>query len=570
MSQEMLHQYDELAQQAEEIAARLDNEPLSDERQQAHAHFAEHEHSRSHRIEIKEGHACGADCPDHGGHGHPHEHEDHHEVGREHTIATKPAEHACVVDCPEHGDVLNHEESHSQQSQDHHIESRPHMCAADCPEHNHTHDDHHPQSESQLQNDHHIKTKAHSCGADCPEHSVAHSHDYAEVGQQEPAHTEALAYQKAEEAMRRSQRTDAQIRAVEPSAPSEDIEVVQGRAAERAGRVGAYAETKHIVQDELHAPIEQLPKEACIPEASTTSGIVLTTVSTKGPPESLLASIAAEIAGEQPGVTGSSVEIAAHVQLPEAEIISLAETSSAQIIEQMSSPGADTLSDEAAPAEHPETISYTDVANIETVEPLGDIDIPKAELPMAEPAQTEQLPEAYEGAQEVHPASVPVALAVALGHPKIEQEPASGQAAEGLAELVRQRIEVVEYASTGAPLRAQAIQKALYTLAELQAASDEVKNAKASQQLLHLLRLLGYENPARTLKTYIHQYGEDFESQLRIKLLELLSQGRVYEGLPISSHAQTTLPLDDRGALGVLVLALAQMRGYLLAVASSA
>lgn len=596
MSQEVLHQHEsEQAQQLEEAAARFDNGSLSN--QDIQMHVGERSQPQGHRIEIKEGHACSADCPDHNDHGHHHERRHNHEVDRKHTIAQKPAEHACGADCPEHSTAHGHEgphthhvHNHEGQPQDHRIERKIHMCGADCPDHNHQsedvhahkdHNEHHSHPEIYPHHDHHIEHKPHACGADCPEHG-AHTHNHAEAEQQEPGQEEMLAYQKATEAVRESQHAEARGQAIEREMSAGDVELVQERIAEeKVGAIEAVLEAgQYAIQNAPQAPEQQPERQEFVADPPVASGAVVTpAASVEAPAELPFVLDAVETAEVRPEVEtrheviDQNIELAADMHLPAVEIVSFDdETPVIPIIEQMQSFDAQELNDEATLVEYSEMLGEVDVAGIDAVEPLEDIGTARMELPMPDPVPIEQTPEAYESTEEIElPDDAPTVVFVdAPNQPKAEQgQLDSAQAAGGLAELVSQRIEATaEHVAADAPLRAQAIRKTLHALTELQTAPDSERSAEASQQqLLRLLQLLGYENPSQTLRAYVHQYGADFVSELEAKLFEMLSQGRVYESLSAASLSFTVPLTSNTSALGMVVLALAQLRGHMSAVA---
>lgn len=586
MAQEVLPQYEsELAPRLEETD-RLDSELLPEQDLQVHVEM--HGEPRSHHIEIKEAHACGVDCPEHGDHDHAdehsHEHGHHHEVAREHTIARKPAEHACAPDCPEHGNPHNHEKPHShhdhshesQKIPDHYIESKAHVCAADCPEHNHNHDDdmhaheshgsHQSHPESQPQHARHIESKPHACGVDCPEHGAAHIHDSARAEQRELSYDPV--YQKAEEAIRQSQSVEVQTRAIEPSASGQDSGAIHERRLEKSETVKTLFEAERTRQNELQVPEQQPEKESFIVRSSATPETSLASVP---PAESPLAFDVVETVETQSGVEtvheaiDQSTEFAATMQLPEVEVVLSVETPAVPGLEQSWFTDVQELRDETMPTARSEISG--DVVSIEAIEPLETVGIARVELPMPEPTELGRLVEVYENTLDAGLPNVSAALEAVPDQSQMEQELTGTELmAESLAELVSQRIEAVaEHISTDAPLRAQGIQKTLRTLTELQDTLGAGRHIETSQQLLRLLELLGYENPAQTLKAYIHQYGVDFVSELQLKLLELLSQGRVYESLSASSPSSTATLSGEMSALGMLVLALARVRGHLLA-----
>lgn len=599
MSQETLpHQEDEFAQQSGEAAARFDTEPLPERERQVHVHLGEHGQSQGHSIEMKEGHACGADCPDHAGASHHHEHSHHREDDHTHTIARKSAAHACGADCPDHGIAHSHEEPHAHvyenQPHGHRIKIKEdHVCGVDCPEHSdhdheheasaHGHDEqgnHHSHPESQPHHEHHIEHKPHACGADCPEHG-AHNHDHAGAGQKELNYDGALAYQKAEEAIRRSQGAETQALTVEPGVAEHDV-AIHEHIPLKAELVKAPSEAEPAGQHELQIPEQQPEREEFIAKPSIDSeASIVAMAQLEAVAESPSEVDVVGIVGIQPKAetlhddTDPGIDLAADMQLPEVEVATPAEVFAIPSIERVQYSDARELSDAASPTMYSEIFDGTDAASIETVEPLESTGIARVEPPMFESTEIEQLPEVHEPTEEAGLLGAPELVFVAAPNQlKIELgSPDSDRAAESLAELVSQRIEAAaEHMPIDAPLRAQAIQKTLRTLTELQTVPDNERNAGAShEQLLRLLQLLGYENPAHTLRAYTRQYGFGIVSELQAKLLELLSQGRVYESLSSSSpSSNTTSPTNDMSTLGMLALTLARLRGHLLAVASGA
>lgn len=558
MSHEVLH---ELAHQGE--VAGLDNEQLPVQDQQVHVQMGEYDRPHGHSIKLNEGHVHGPDC------------HEHHQPGAgriEHN------HEACGVDHPEHSGAHKHGGPHSHLGHDHrahtesqprhalHIEQNPHACKADCLEHNDT--DHAPHG-------HHIEAKSyeHRCDPDCPDHTHAHDdhahktstaevrpHDShapeaVRAEQNEPHHGELPAYQRIEEVARRSQQAEpAPERVITRTDSADDMP-----ETERASQDEPQAMSRQPV-NEIFVAVTPIILEASVSAVNITEAPVepLLPDETLGAVEVQLVGIADPNAAPVPGI-----------YVAEAEITSLAEAPAIPDVELMQPSDVMELNDGTEAIAYTEMLGDVDVDDIEALEPFEDIGIACIELPMPEPVL-----EMYQDGVNMEPYNIradPANMA-APSQPRTEQV-LSGyeQAAQGLVELISQRIDAAaEQMPAAMPLRAQALQKTLHTLAELQSAPVNEGSAEArQQQLLRLLQLLGYENPSQTLKAYIHQYGIDFVGELQAKLLELLGQGRVYESLPTSLSAPAVvLSGSDTSALGTLALTLARLRGYLFPATS--
>lgn len=541
MSHEMLRQYDELAQQAVEAAGRFDNELPPGQEQQTHVHLGEHHKPHAdHHIEHDHS-ACGVDHPEH--------HQPH--IGN---IGRNPD--AC---CPDHGNH-DHAETHNHIHDDHdhrhpshesqpkpHIELNPNAC---CPNygsaHTHESDHKHDPTEAHTHHEHrahHESDHKHTVEQKLAElHQGAQKPDYVEVEQHEPGQDHVLAYQKVDEAIRRSQQAEADTRVRTEVAEYEALvdnktEPAPERVITRTDSADDMPETERAFQNEPRAISRQPEDEifvAAVPIIPETSMSAVNI--TEAPVEPLLPDEApAAVEMRLVDIADPNPAPIPGIQVVEAEVASLAEAPAISGVELVQPSDVMELSDGTEEIAYTEMLGDVEVEGIEAPEPFEDIGIARIELPMPEPVQ-----EAYQYSENIEPFDIRVDQAnmVESSQPGAEQVPPGyEQAAQGLAELISQRID------------AEARQ----------------------QQLLRLLLLLGYENPSQTLKAYIHQYGIDFVGELQAKLLELLGQGRVYESLPTSSFAPAAaLPGSDTSALGTLALTLARLRGYLFPTTSGA
>lgn len=577
------------AQHGMEAAAEAETHAYHDH---DHHPFIQQEHDRvpDHTISLKEGHACSADCPEHGSHDHDHvghHHEASHEA--EHTITQKSAGHACSADCPEHGHPHHAEPEHShhdakeqRRDHDHHIEHKTHACGADCPEHGGKHTpeaEHH--HEHDAPHDHRIEQKAHACGADCPEHGHAHAvakhahHEHhtetkprepAEAAQQAPPEQPlagAMPYRRVEEAIRAAQLTETgehpsteQLHVVEHDQPhttaakDEVIDIVTHQASQHELQADASAsENEPPAQDftRITQPVQR--REATSLEAE---------------PDALLSVMESET--EQAAVLDS-------LSSPEAATLTVTELNEAT---------GDTPSDkEGAPALDPAdpeaVIAIADPAEVseeielaETMELLELIGIELTTLPLPEvlPEHEPPLMEVDLSGKTDEPLLVQHAEAVVVLHGEVDSKAAAAdieKAATTVLEAISQRIDGIgEQIVTAAPERAQEIRKTLSILTDLQALPTPERNVEAIQiQLIQLLRLLGYENPAQTLAAYIQQYGIGFIDELQARLVELLGHGRSFESLrvfgasPVAAHSK-----NGASVLGIMVLWLLRWSGH--------
>jgi len=104
---------------------------------------------------------------------------------------------------------------------------------------------------------------------------------------------------------------------------------------------------------------------------------------------------------------------------------------------------------------------------------------------------------------------------------------------EVVATIVERYDDLEKQLASAAPEHLQKIQKTLTNIHTAFRLSHEQGSIPENiqRQLVQLLQLLGFEDPSRALTAYIHQYGIDFVDALMARLLELLSQGRYFEGL---------------------------------------
>jgi hypothetical protein len=201
-------------------------------------HFAEHDQSPRHTIKLKQAHACGADCPEHGqadAHDGGHEHGEQHP----HSIQLKAVEHACRADCPDHGGSDTHDHYYSVE-----IEHAAHT----------------------------IEQKVLACNSDCPEHSPGNPHDHAIQGEQHTHRDEQALVPLVETAQSsggvdrtdatlavRSMMTDRQIVAAEEHSQPDQVQMDMPKLEQSVTAQEINSEPRHDAV--LEAIAQALPEK---------------------------------------------------------------------------------------------------------------------------------------------------------------------------------------------------------------------------------------------------------------------------------------------------------------------
>jgi hypothetical protein len=531
--EELLHQHtNEMAAQVAEVAAHMEFEqpPVQEH---INVRLEHDDHVHDHHIEMKEGHACSADCPEH---------------GHSHHIESKA--HIRSADCPEHGGKHSHEAEHHHEHdsrKDHHIEQKAHVCGADCPEHGHKH-----AVTEHDRHEHHIETKRHEhkCSPDCPEHGNAHvQHEHER--QHTTREAEHHAHHEAVEAPKQARAEHAPA----DTAPYRRIEEVVRHAqlaeneeriiAQRVDRPQAEAVQVHEASTKAEL-IDVVADQALRHELQS-----LVVANENAAPDTLLPLTENET--EQ----SETVDPLASLENITLAIPDISEAASDALSEPLEfdelSPPLDTNSSEIVTARLDYSETLNEIGLAETIEPLEAIGIEPAVLPLPEAMQEQEplLIEVDLSDETAEPPHVPAIVSIE-------------KTVETLAEAISQRIdELEEQIVTAAPEQTQEIRKILNILTNLQASPAHERNLETLQKrLVHLLRLLGYENPAETLAVYRHQYGIGFTDELLARLLELIGQGRSFESLPAAHTVSTFATQQTKGVtvLGMLALALFKLR----------
>lgn len=570
-----------------------------------HIHEAHDHHPHEHHIEMREAHACAPDCPEHGGgrhDHHTHEHHHGHEHAQEvHTIQRKAPEHACSADCPEHGhghhDHTTHHKRHEHKEShhaSHKIEHKAHACTADCPEHGHKHDHHehkhgaqkvelkehhacapdcpehshasHKHHEHKGEASHDIVQKAseHACGADCPEHGHGKSRDHTTRHEHhQERHTEvrekvsSLTEQQTE-ATRIQHRIEEELRAREPqpiqavkqNAPSEVIIERQAAHAQRAA-----AERLHRTMEKIVAvePSIEAAREKTEQEVVDTAANPVIAVAQ--PVESQFMTVEAD---------GAETASESRPTFPATMHAEMAAESDTSAMTQISEAG---IADDYKKALH-----ALDEINLPLLQLSGERHlVEQKETVFDIPALLAELPTqaSTQPAESVQAEHIPISPAVI---PELPATPEPlNMAAATVAEAIAQRYQSVAEA-LGAeddmpPLSPVQIFKLRAIVAAIQARAIQPENLATPsmvmpQELVQLLHLLGFENPAKTFERYIQQYGYGFYNDLLAHLFELLRHSKPIEA-PIlqASSVTATAHTDWTTALGkaaVLLVMLAR------------
>jgi hypothetical protein len=551
--------------EAAQLAAEQQPQAVAEPAPQIHLEHDHHDHE--HHIEVREGHACSPDCPEHNHPTHS-EHEDHHHEA-DHRIEHKA--HSCSADCPEHGGHTHAKEMHNhehEQHSEHRIEQKAHSCGADCAEHGHSHQAEHDHQAYTIE----AKSAEHRCGADCPEHSHQHheAHEHAATEHRPEkttqVETEPIAQRAYNEVAARIRTTEAtevasrhhaleqeatqQIASTTREMPKavEDAPVINAIDPERT-----YAEIAHAKTVEVEAAPEGVSDVATESITTTENEITsLAPLETGTAPivEADLENRITEIVEQSPL---EAFTLAPQVDQPiEPLAENVSETSMSDVTE----------APDLAIETHLDTTSELDeVAAFELLDKFG---IGPVTLPVFEQVVT---PEAH---------AQPLAAVLEDGSASQPERntsiaPSIDEALETLTTVLVERIDDIEaQLATAAPEQLQEIRKVLTNVrASLQLSREQgVVPENIQYQLIRLLQMLGFENPSQALTSYIQQYGISFVDELLARFFELLGQGRPFESLrvlqPQVSDDEDTTTVTK---LGSIVLLFARLGGQFAKVA---
>jgi hypothetical protein len=121
-------------------------------------------------------------------------------------------------------------------------------------------------------------------------------------------------------------------------------------------------------------------------------------------------------------------------------------------------------------------------------------------------------------------------------------------------EAIEEQFKTFEESPGNSNSRREALDDVRKTVTVLRASlhknSGEANNTAVSQELLHLLSLLGFEKPEETLNMYIQRYGFNALSDLLTHLFELLHRSQAIETFALTKLPIFT-PASDKHTLGI-------------------
>ncbi len=192
------------------------------------------------------------------------------------------------------------------------------------------------------------------------------------------------------------------------------------------------------------------------------------------------------------------------------------------------------------------TAAQPSIAELSSVDRPTMLSLP--ELPPL-PVTLQSLPAEHSGTEA---ASVSSTETVVTQPP----EQVSKELGQVVAETLGEALEKTIPASALNTETRTALAASLGRLQKLQEKTGEAHTTLLVQQeIVRLLGLLGYRDPAQTFGIYMQRYGEQFSQALLAHLLELLAQGRLYERILPTTPVQRSLPAA-RPSLGAVVLRL--------------